>query len=142
LKSKDHLLNSFQKKASDTTFDAEMYNELTNLYKNYLKSIVAYKVNADLLTMRISDVSEIVKNVEMDDILFTYECFDAMIQILWRFMEHQEFCLKTRLYQKVVFMMVKDMFQIYKVYYILIVEILDRFGDLQQSDAQKAFVVY
>ena len=32
IKAKDHLLNAFQKKASDSTFEAEMYNELTNLY--------------------------------------------------------------------------------------------------------------
>jgi hypothetical protein len=39
-------------------------------------------------------------------------------------------------------MMMKDMFQIYKVFYILIVEILERFGDLPNSEAKKAFVVY
>jgi hypothetical protein len=79
LTSKDHLLNSYSKKPSDTSFDAEMYNELTNYYQSYIRAIVTYKVNADLLTMRINDVSEIVRNVEMDDILFTYECFDKMI---------------------------------------------------------------
>jgi len=142
IKAKDHLLNSFQKKASDTTFDAEMYNELTNYYQSYIRSVVNYKINADLLTMRINDVSEIIRNVEMDDILFTYESFDAMIQILWRVFENQEFCSKTRLYQKVTHLMMKDLFQIYKVYYILIVEVLERFGELSNSDAKKAFVVY
>lgn len=119
-----------------------MYNELGNYYQSYLRAVVAYKVNADLLTMRINDVSEIVRNVEMDDILFTYECFDKMISILWRIFEHQEFCSKTRLYQKVTYLMMKDMFQIYKVFYIMIVEILERFGELENSDAKKAFVVY
>jgi len=103
---------------------------------------VDYKINLDLLAMRINDCSEIIRNVEMDDILFTYESFDKMIQILWRLFEHVEFCGKTRLWQKVTFMMMKDMFQIYKVYYILIVEILDRFGQLPQSEGKKAFVVY
>jgi len=32
IKAKDHLLNSYSKKPSDTTFDSETYNELTNLY--------------------------------------------------------------------------------------------------------------
>lgn len=32
IKAKDHLLNSFSKKPSDTSFDAEMYNELANYY--------------------------------------------------------------------------------------------------------------
>lgn len=36
----------------------------------------------------------------------------------------------------------RDLFQIYKVYYIMIVEILDRFGTLSNDDAKKAFVVY
>ena len=65
-----------------------------------------------------------------------------MIQILWRFFEHSEFCSKTRLYSKVTYYMIKDLFQIYKVYYILIVEILDKFGGLNNADAKKAFVVY
>jgi|JI9StandDraft_2_1071091.scaffolds.fasta_scaffold145119_2 hypothetical protein len=119
-----------------------MYNELCNYYQSYIRSIVTYKVNADLLTMRMNDVQEIVRNVEMDDILFTYECFDKMIAILWRVFQHQEFCNKTRLYQKVTYLMMKDMFQIYKVFYVLIVEILDRFGELESKDAKKAFVVY
>lgn len=39
-------------------------------------------------------------------------------------------------------MLFKDLIKIYKVYYVHITEILERFPSLSASDAQKAFVMY
>ncbi len=39
-------------------------------------------------------------------------------------------------------MLFKDLIKVYKVYYIHITEILERFSNLGQEDAQKAFIMY
>jgi hypothetical protein len=35
-----------------------------------------------------------------------------------------------------------DLIQLYKVFYVLVTEILDRFANLNADQARKAFVVY
>lgn len=39
-------------------------------------------------------------------------------------------------------MLFKDLIKIYKIYYVHITEILERFSALNSEDAQKAFVMY
>ena len=39
-------------------------------------------------------------------------------------------------------MLLKDLMEIYRIYYTHITEILERFPSLQKKDAQKAFVMY
>ena len=41
-----------------------------------------------------------------------------------------------------VFLLFKDLIKIYKVYYVHVMEILERFPKLDNDDAQKAFVMY
>lgn len=37
LKSKEHLLHSYQKKQSDSSYEAKMYAEISQLYNAYIK---------------------------------------------------------------------------------------------------------
>lgn len=39
-------------------------------------------------------------------------------------------------------MLFKDLIKIYKVYYVHIIEILERFSGLEYEDAEKAFIMY
>lgn len=39
-------------------------------------------------------------------------------------------------------MLFKDLIKVYKVYYVHVTEILERFTDLNYEDGQKAFVMY
>lgn len=41
-----------------------------------------------------------------------------------------------------IFMLFKDLIKVYKVYYIHITEILERFADLKPEEMQKALVMY
>jgi hypothetical protein len=52
------------------------------------------------------------------------------------------FCKGTRLFSNVIFMLFKDLIKIYKVYYVHITEVLERFPGLSFETAQKAFVMY
>lgn len=61
LKGKEHLLHSFQKKASDNTYEAKMYAELSDLYNSYIKFYYNYKLKSQLLNVRMSEVSNKIK---------------------------------------------------------------------------------
>lgn len=76
---RENLLYSFQKKASDTTYESTMYVELSVLYSNYIKYMAHYKEKHDLLSMRITDVSQKVRSLSVSDMLMNYEFFDGFI---------------------------------------------------------------
>ena len=71
-----------------------------------------------------------------------YESLDALITEIFNIFEHQNFCKRTRLFSDVVFLIFQDLLQIYKVFYVLVTEILERFTELSVDYAKKAFVVY
>lgn len=142
LKSKEHLLHPFQKKASDTSYETKMYAELSVLYSNYIKFLLNYKVQSKLLSMRMSDVSPSVKKLSISDLLMNYEHFDGLVTQIFNLFEHQNFCKKTRLYSNVIFLLVQDLIQIYKVFYVIVTEVLERFPQLNVDQAKKIFIVY
>jgi hypothetical protein len=63
------------------------------------------------------------------ELFSTYESFDALVTQIFNIFEHQNFCKRTRLYSNVIFMLFADLIQIYKVFYIVVTEILERFPD-------------
>ena len=48
----------------------------------------------------------------------------------------------TCLFSNVIFMLFKDLIKIYKVYYVHVIELLERFPGLSADDAEKGFVMY
>jgi hypothetical protein len=90
----------------------------------------------------MSEVSEKIKKCSVNDLLMNYENFDALITEIWAVFEHQNFCKRTRLFSNLVFLLFQDLIQIYKVFYVLITEILERFADLPLDVAKKCFVAY
>jgi len=79
LKSKEHLMHGYQKKASDETYEAQMYQDITNLYNSYLKFLYTFKLKSNILSVRISEVSSKLKNSPTTEILANYESFDALL---------------------------------------------------------------
>ena len=69
LKAKEHLIHSFQKKASDDTYDVKMYSEIISLYNTYLKFLFNFKAKSPLLSSKMSEVSMILKKSSMNEIL-------------------------------------------------------------------------
>lgn len=57
LKAKEHLLHSYQKKASDTSYETKMYAEISQLYNSYIKFLYNAKLKSQLLSVRMSEVS-------------------------------------------------------------------------------------
>lgn len=56
--------------------------------------------------------------------------------------QNDDFCRQTRLFSNVIFMLFKDLIKVYKIYYVHITEILERFSELKFEDCQKAFEMY
>ena len=56
--------------------------------------------------------------------------------------QHTNFCKQTRLFSNFIFMLLKDLMEIYRIYYNHITEVLERFPTLGVNEVQKAFVMY
>jgi hypothetical protein len=82
-----------------------MYSELTLLYSNYIKYYANFKARSSVLSLRMSEVSVKAKHYTVEELLSNYENFDGLIQQVFNFYQHQNFCKRTRLYQNVVFLM-------------------------------------
>lgn len=79
LKSKESLLHSFQKKASDDSYDAKMNSDISLLYNTYIKFLFNFKFKSLLLSCRMAEVSKELKKVSMNEIFMTYESFDGLL---------------------------------------------------------------
>lgn len=142
LKSKEHLLHGYQKKASDESYETKMYSEISQLYNSYIKFLYNFKLKSNILSVRISEVSAKLKNSPTSEVLQNYESFDALLTQIFNIFEHQNFCKRTRLFSNVIYLLFQDLLQIYKVFYVLVTEILERFSEMSIDQAKKAFVVY
>lgn len=87
-----------------------MYYELILNYNGYLKHLVAYKMNQDLLVLNPKEVADIFKEMDTDMLHFTYESFENIVFMFWKIMEKEHFCAKTRLFRNVITLMVRDLF--------------------------------
>ena len=47
--------------------------------------------------------------------------------------QHANFCKQTRLFSFLIFMLLKDLMEIYRIYYVHVQEILDRFANLNHT---------
>ena len=65
-----------------------MYAELSLLYSTYIKYMAQYKSKHDLLSLRISDVSQKIRSLSVVDILTNYEFFDGFITQIFSIFEH------------------------------------------------------
>lgn len=71
-----------------------------------------------------------------------YENFDIMITQIFNIFEYQNFCKKTRLFSNVIYMLFTDLIQVYKVFYVLVTEVLERFPSLPVDQSKKVYYMY
>ncbi len=119
-----------------------MYAELSVLYINYMKYLFNFKLKNKILNIRMTEVSAKSKSFSVGELFQTYESFDALITQIFSLFEHQSFCKRSRLYCNVIFMLFADLIQIYKAFYVIVTEVLERFPDLTLDQSKKAFVIY
>jgi len=142
LKAKEHLLHPYQKPNPDNNYNTKMYLEISKQYATYVKFYLNVSVKTDILCKGLKTISSDVAQLKTSEILKNYEYFEAMVVQIFDIFQHSNFCKSTRLFSNVIFMCFKDLIKIYKVYYVHVTELLDRFPSLNKEDAQKGFVMY
>jgi hypothetical protein len=58
------------------------------LYNTYLKFLFTFKAKSPLLSSKMAEVSQKLKNSSMQDILSAYENFDGMLTAIFAVFEH------------------------------------------------------
>lgn len=142
LKKNEHLLHPYQKKNPDNKYNIRMFMEISKQYSVYLKYYMNTSHKTDILVKPRKGFAEEVSKLSMTEILKNYEYFEGLSTQIFELFQHQNFCKQTRLFSNVVFMLLKDLMEIYRIYYQHITEILERFPSLSKREAQKAFVMY
>lgn len=130
LRAKAHLLHSFSKKHSDQNFDAQLFEDVGKAYVHYFKAMCEFKSQSEIINLKMSDVSNKARQISVSEILKNYEFIDALISRGFSMFQNQTFMLRYRLMTMVAHLLLIDLIQAYKVYYILVTEILERFGSL------------
>ena len=51
LKAKEHLIHSYQKKASEDSYEVKMYADVIQLYNSYMKFLFTFKAKSPLLSL-------------------------------------------------------------------------------------------
>lgn len=119
-----------------------MYTEISKQYSDYVKFYINIANKTDILSKPIQKISEDVRALSTSDILRHYEYFEALVTQIFQLFTHANFCRQTRLFSNLIFMLFKDLIKVYKVYYVHITEILERFSGLDVEDMKKAFIMY
>lgn len=143
LKSKEHLLHPYAARTKDApNYNQKMYMEISKSYANYLKFYVNVANATDILAKPIAKISDDVRELRTADILKNYEFFKALVEQIFVQFQNANFCRLNRLFSNLIFMLFKDLIKVYKVYYVHITEILERFHTLDYEVSHKAFVMF
>jgi len=76
-----------------------------------------------------------VRAYRPEELFLNYEFFGGCAKQIFEMFKHANFCKQTRLFTNFIYMLVKDLFKIYKVYYIHASEVLERFTDFTAEEA-------
>ena len=119
-----------------------MYTDISKAYASYVKFYLNIANKTDILSKGMQKISDDVRQLGTSQILKHYEYFEELVTLIFQQFQNADFCRQTRLFSNVIFMLFKDLIKVYKVYYVHITEILERFAQLNFEDGQKAFAMY
>lgn len=104
--------------------------------------MVTFKQKNKILIWRMTEVTAKVKSFTHEELFFIYESFDVLLTSIFNIFENQNFCKRTRLFTYLIFMLFKDLIQIYKDFYVVVTEILERFVEFSYEQSKKAYIIY
>ena len=99
-------------------------------------------MESNLFVMKIKDLNNKVKEITNEEIFIVSSHFNKMVNNIFDILIYDHFCKKTRLFTNVVFLLVQDLIKMYSVLYMLITELLERFGLLSYDESKKALETY
>jgi len=119
-----------------------MYIDITKRYAEYIKQFITVSNETDILCHALSKVADLIRPKSITEILHNLKLFNTMLQQIVKMIGPCSFCQRTRLFSNYIFQLIKDLIKIYKVYYIHIAEIFERFYTLEYEESRKCFKAY
>lgn len=119
-----------------------MIADISRAYSNYIKLYTNVANKTDILAKGMQKISEEVRLLRTVQILKNADYFEEIMSKIFAQFQNATFCRQTRLFSNLIFMLFKDLIKVYKVYYVHITEILERFASLKSDDCRKAFEMY
>ena len=113
----------------------KIYSEISRLYAEYIKYYLNTSLKTEILCLTLAEASDNVRNISNEQLIKDHESFKTLANKIFSIFAHATECNKTRLFSNVVFMLFKDLIKIYKVYYVHVNEMLERFPQMTQEDA-------
>jgi hypothetical protein len=135
LKSKEHLLHPYQNKKAESDYNLKMYTDISKQYSEYIKFYLNIACKTDILAKGMQKISDDVRELRTGQILTHYEYFEAIVTQIFNQFQNTNFARQTRLFSNVIFMLFKDLIKVYKVYYVHVTEILERFPALSADES-------
>lgn len=119
-----------------------MYVDMSNKYTNYLKYYIEVCMKTDLLTDPTKTFSDEIRKLPTAELLGNYDYFRKFTTMIFQMFQNANFCKQTRLMSNVIFMLLKDLMEIYRFYHNHVTEIFERFPMFNAMEAQRAYVMY
>ena len=111
----------------------EFYVILSSKYSKYVKLYIEICGRSDLLTNPERIAPAELAQMDSDELIGNYNYFRSMSTMIFSLFAAPTFCKQTRLMSNVVFMVLSDMIEIYRIYHNHITEVLERFPTFNAS---------
>lgn len=117
MKEKEHLLHPYECKKENKEM-IRTYMNISKLYVQYIKLFLQVANKTDILTKRMTRMTEEVHVLKTQQILKNSEFFEQIMSKAFQMLkQYATQCRQTRLFSNVIFMCFKDIVKVYKVYY-------------------------
>jgi hypothetical protein len=86
LKSKEHLLHSYQRKdkVEKGDYNIKMYSDISKAYANYVKFYLNIANKTDILSKGMQKISDDVRQLGTSQILKHYEYFEELVTLIFQ----------------------------------------------------------
>lgn len=106
--------------------DIRMQIVVTDLYIEYIKTLVNFVCVSQLFSIRLSDLLEYAKTFKTAELFKILSLIDLLIEQMFRIFEERNFCKKHRIFENTIFLVFIDLGKIYQSYYLLVTTMLSR----------------
>ena len=97
-------------------------------YANYLQFYLRLSEKIPMLAgTTMKNITSQMKSLSANQILSHSKYFQVVIEKIVAICDYASFCMKARLFANVIFVLLKDLFRIYKIFRMHMQEVLERF---------------
>ncbi len=126
-------------KRSKEDYNSKMYQQISTDYCNYIKLFIKLSLKISILQAERNKMKEEAVTTSTGHIIDHQKHFMTVIGMITEQFKNSGFCKQTRLFSNYVFCLLKDLLKLYKVLEIYNMELLERFGVIEQAQMTKAF---